>query len=182
MKFMTVLLTLTLNLPVRTQTIPEEAQTAMTMVHVTNTFQFVVPASLERAAPLFGPDGERCWAGPDWNPVFLHPVPGKDTEGVVFTVQRGEHRSVWVNTIFDLAAGRMQYVAFLPERLVSIVDVRLKALDASTTRAEVTYARTALDSSIHAEVEAMGKKDRESGPEWQREIVKCLQSSSSPSR
>src|SRR5277367_6008804 len=82
--------------------------------HVSNSFQFVVRAPLNRAAALFGPEGERCWAGQHWNPEFLYPQPGKDVQGAVFTVQNGPHRSVWVNTLFDPEGGRMQYVSFVP--------------------------------------------------------------------
>jgi hypothetical protein len=142
--------------------------------HVSHRFQFVVRAPLVRAAVLFGPNGERCWAGPNWNPEFLYPQPGKDTQGAVFTIQHGPHKSVWVNTLFDPAAGRMQYVSFTPETLVTTVEVRLTAVDPSNTNVEVTYARTALDSAANEEVEALGRKDSESGPEWQRAIEKCL--------
>ena len=148
--------------------------------HVTNTFHLIVRAPLSRAAMLFGPDGERCWAGPHWNPEFLYPQPGKDVQGAVFTVQHGPHRSVWVNTLFDLAGGRMQYVSFIPEKVVSTVDVRLTPLDASSTSVEVTYARTALDVAANDDVQAMGKKDGESGPEWQQAIEKCLSELRSP--
>ncbi len=144
------------------------------VVHVRNRFEFVVKAPLNRAAILFGADGERCWAGPDWNPVFLHPQPGKDVQGAVFTIQRGLHKSVWVNTIYDPVAGRMQYVSFIPERLVSVVDVCLNSVDSSSTRVEVAYARTALDAAANDEVEALGRKDGESAPEWQRSIENCL--------
>jgi hypothetical protein len=143
-------------------------------MHVSHRFQFVVRAPLSRAAVFFGPDGERCWAGPNWNPEFLFPQPGKDMQGAVFTIQHGPHKSVWVNTLFDPAAGRMQYVSFIPETLVTTVEVRLTAVDPSNTDVEVTYARTALDSSANDEVEALGRKDSESGPEWQRAIERCL--------
>jgi hypothetical protein len=143
-------------------------------VHVSNSFQLLVRAPLARAATLFGPEGERCWAGPHWNPDFLYPQPGKDVQGTVFTVQHGAHKSVWVNTLFDPAAGRMQYVAFIPETLVTTVDVRLTAVDSSSTSVEITYARTALDAAANDEVEDLGKRDRTSGPEWQRAIGKCL--------
>lgn len=142
--------------------------------HVSHRFQFVVRAPMVRAAVLFGPNGERCWAGPNWNPEFLYPQPGKDTQGAVFTVQHGPHKSVWVNTLFDPAAGRMQYVSFIPETLVTTVDVHLTAADPSNTNVEVMYARTALDAAANDEVEALGKKDSESGPEWQQAIEKCL--------
>jgi hypothetical protein len=142
--------------------------------HVTNTFHLMVRAPLSRAATLFGPEGERCWAGPHWNPEFLNPQPGKDIQGAVFTVQHGHHNSVWANTLFDPAGGRMQYVSFIPDRLVSTVDVHLTPLDPSSTNVEVTYARTALNVAANDDVEAMGNRDHESGPEWQRSIERCL--------
>jgi hypothetical protein len=54
------------------------------------------------------------------------------------------------------------------------VDVRLSAVDPTHTEVEVTYARTALNAAINDEVEAMGARDRENGPEWQEAIEKCL--------
>jgi hypothetical protein len=143
-------------------------------VHVSNRFQLIVHAPLSRAALLFGPDGERCWAGPHWNPEFLYPQPGKDVQGAVFTIQHGPNKSVWVNTLFDPQAGRMQYVSFVPDRLVSVVDVWLTSIDPSSTRVDVAYARTALDAEANHDVQAMGRSDRESGPQWQRAIEKCL--------
>ncbi len=142
--------------------------------HVCNSFQFVIRAPLHRAAPLFGPEGERCWAGQHWNPEFLYPQPGKDVQGAVFTVQRGPHTSVWVNTLFDPEGGRMQYVSFVPGTVVSTVDVQLTALDTSSTGVEVTYVRTALDVGANDDVQTMGKSDRESGPHWQQAIESCL--------
>ena len=142
--------------------------------HVTNTFQFDVRAPLSRAATLFGPEGEKCWAGPRWNPKFLHPQPGADIQGAVFTVGDGVHTSIWINILFDMVAGRMQYAAFIPGKVVSTVDVRLTPLNPSSTRVEVTYARTALDAGANEEVEAMGAKDLQSGPEWEQAIEECL--------
>ena len=149
-------------------------QTSVAPAHVSNSFQFVIQVPFSRAAPLFGPEGERCWAGEHWKPEFLHPRRGEDVQGAVFTVPHGPHKSVWINTIFDLAGGRMQYVAFLPDTVVFTVDVRLTAVNASATSVAVTYVRTALDEMVNGDVEAMGKRDRESGPEWQREIEGCL--------
>jgi hypothetical protein len=155
----------------------QTSQTAALPAHVRNSFQFVVRAPLSRAAPLFGPEGERCWAGPHWSPEFLYPQPGKDIQGAVFTVQHGPHTSVWVNTLFDPAAGRMQYVAFIAGAHVSTVDVRLTALDPSSTSVAVTYARTALDVTANDDVRAMGTSDSESGPHWKQAIESCLMGS-----
>jgi hypothetical protein len=152
----------------------DASQASASPAHVSNRFRFTVGAPLSRAATLFGPEGERCWAGEHWNPEFLYPQPGKDVQGAVFRIQQGPHKSVWVNTLFDLAAGRMQYVSFIPEALVSTVDVRLTALDPSSTSVEVTYARTALDAAANDDVEAIGKSDLASGPHWQKAIEMCL--------
>jgi hypothetical protein len=149
-------------------------QPAVVPAHVSNSFQFVIRVPLSRVAPLFGPEGERCWAGRQWNPVFVYPQPGKDVQGAVFTVQHGPQTSVWVNTLFDPEGGRMQYVSFVPGVHVFTVDVRLTPVDSSSTSVEVTYVRTALDVRANEDVETMGKSDRESGPHWQQEIERCL--------
>jgi hypothetical protein len=49
----------------------------------------MVHAPFAKAAPLFGPEGERAWAGKHWNPEFIHPQPARDVEGAVFTIQHG---------------------------------------------------------------------------------------------
>jgi hypothetical protein len=152
----------------------ESSKPSTELVHVSNTFHFEVPASLARVAPLFGPEAERGWAGKHWNPEFLYPMPAKDTQGAVFKVQHGPHSSVWVNTLFDLSGGRMQYVAFIDDVVVTIVDVKLTSTDSSHTAVEVTYTRTALRSAANDDVRALGNSDRESGPEWQKGVEKCL--------
>ena len=68
----------------------------------------------------------------------------------------------------------MQYVAFIPDMLVTTVDGRLTPIDLSSTRVEVNYARTAVDVGANDSVEAMGKSDRESSPHWQQAIENCL--------
>jgi hypothetical protein len=148
----------------------EPAKPPAELVHVSNTFHFEVPASLGRVAPLFGPEAERGWAGKDWNPEFLYPLPGEDTQGAVFRIQHGQHSSVWVNTMFDLSGGRMQYVAFIDDLVVTTVDVKLTSSDSSHTTVEVTYGRTALQPEANGHVRTLGSSDRESGPDWQKGV------------
>jgi hypothetical protein len=151
------------------------ADPSPSMAHVSNSFSFTVDAPLKDAAPLFGPEGERAWAGEDWQPQFVFPTPPRDVEGSVFTLRHGEHTAVWVNTLFDLTAGRMQYVYVLGDLLVTKIDVRLHAIDATHTRVEVTYARTALRPEANAHVAAMGKNDSEQGKVWEDAIRGYLQ-------
>ncbi len=136
---------------------------------------FPGPGASQQAAPLFGPEGERSWAGAEWDPLFLYPQPAKDVQGAVFTVQQGGRKSVWIATLFDVDGGRMQYVSVVPGIRASTVDVRLTAVDASTTSVEVTYVRTALDSSANEEVQALGESDRLEGPHWQESDRNLLQ-------
>jgi len=154
---------------------PAALPAAAPLTHVRNSFAFDIAAPLGRVAPLFGPAGERVWAGPHWNPSFLYPAPGQDIEGAVFTVPHGATASIWVNTVFDLAGGRMQYVCMLPDILVATVDVRLHAT-AAGTHVDVTYSRTALRAEANGTVAGLGEKDRASGPEWQSAVSAALQS------
>jgi hypothetical protein len=151
---------------------------AGTPAHVSTGFEFDVHAPLTEVAPLFGPEGERCWAGKHWNPAFVYPQPGKDAEGAVFTIAHGPHTVVWVNTIFDVADGRMQYVAVIPEVQTFTVDVRLNTVAAALTHVKVAYTRTALDAAANDAVIAMGKMDGSVGPDWQKAIESYLKDGS----
>ena len=152
---------------------PPPAIASPALSHVMHSFRFDIAAPLARAAPLFGPDGERAWGGPTWQPSFLFPEHAQDVEGAVFTVPHGDGTAVWVNTIFDLAGGHMQYVAFIPSAMVTVVDVRLSG-NAGVTTADVTYTRTALDPAMNDKVTALGESDAASGPEWSSAIADAL--------
>ena len=177
-----VLLTLMICVPSLLAQQPEATvtETQQPLAHVSNSFAFTVNASMHDAAPLFGPEGERAWAGDDWNPQFLFPAPARDVEGAVFTVRHGGHTSLWMNTLFDLGGGRMQYVSVLDDLVASTIDVRLHAIDAAHTRVDVTYARTALRPEANEHVNSLGKHDREQGKVWEASINAHLQGRSGP--
>ncbi len=148
--------------------------------HVRNSFVLTVHAPYEEAAPLFGPNGERGWAGARWDPRFLYPQPAEDVEGAVFTVQHGEHKSVWVNTVFDLQTRYFQYVYFIPDVLVTIVDVNFDPLENEDTEVHVVYTRTALNAAANADVKALGESDAQSGKQWQEAVNAYLESRKRP--
>lgn len=145
------------------------------LAHVSNSIAFTVKASMHDAAPLFGPEGERVWSGDDWDPQFVFPTPARDVEGAVFTVHHGGHTAVWVNTLFDVDGGRMQYVYMLADLLVTTIDVRLHATDATHTKVDVTYVRTALRPEADEHVFALGKHDAEQGTVWEKAINTYLE-------
>ena len=142
-------------------------------VHVSTSFEFMIDAPLARAAPLFGPEGERVWGGKAWDPHFAYPRPAKDIQGAVFTVRHADLESIWINTVFDLAAGRMQYVSVVPGVMANVIDVELSSVG-PRTHARVTYTRTALRVSANEHVRTLAAHDAASGPEWQSSITRAL--------
>ncbi len=143
--------------------------------HVINSFDLTVALPYEKAAALFGPEGERPWAGPTWDPHFIYPQPARDQQGAVFIIAHGDHTAVWVNTLFDLDAHHFQYVYVIPEVMTATIDVAFHPTDATQTAVHVTYARTALTAEQNNLVMTLGKQDAASGAEWQSAIEAYLQ-------
>lgn len=145
------------------------AQTAQRTRSETN-FDVIVHAPYAETAVMFGPEGERPWAGKHWDPRFLYPTPGRDEDGAVFTIQHGPLKAVWVITRHDFQARHFQYVYFLPDLLVTTIDVRFEPMDAKTTKVHVTYVRTAVSAEGDEHVAVMSEEDKKSGDEWQKAI------------
>ena len=144
------------------------------LAHGSAKFEFVVDAPLDRAAPFFGPEGERSWTKrEEWDPHFLYPSMPKDQQGAVFTIVRGGQYSVWVNTLFDLTNGRMQYVVFVPGLMTTTIDVNLRP-DGAKTQATVTYTRTALSPEANPTVMELSRKDASQASEWSDAIAGML--------
>jgi len=137
-------------------------------VRTRERFEFTANAPVEVAWPLFGAEGERAWA-PDWYPRFIWPATATDEEGMVFTVDRADLTAVWVNTVFDQAAGRIQYVSVIPDVVVTVITLSLKETGPST-HVEVIYERTALAATAGEAVNQLAAGDRVAGPQWCRQI------------
>ena len=152
------------------------------LMHTQTSFDLTVPLAYEQTAPLFGPEGERAWAGKHWDPKFIHPQPAHDEEGAVFTVRHGPFSAVWVNSQFDVAGRHFQYVYFLPGLMVTVIDVRFKPLSAGSTAVNVVYARTAIAPEGNEHVKAMSEGDRTAGKEWQQAIEEHLAQSAAPAK
>ena len=150
---------------------PAAAGTVRT--HTEAHFSFTAHAPMAQVVPLFGADRERLWA-PHWNPEFIRPNPAADAPGMVFTVAHGHLDSVWVNTAFDLQAGRIQYVYTIPDHLVTVITLNVKP-QGEQTYVDVKYERTSLQPEADAHVEEMAKQDRTSGPEWESQINTYLE-------
>jgi hypothetical protein len=151
-------------------TVSAAAQTAPEpLMHTQTIFTLNVHEPYEKALILFGPEGERAWAGKHWDPQFAWPQPAQDIEGAVFTIQHGPFTAVWVNTAFDVATGHLQYVYVIPGIMATTIDLHLHAEDAST-HVTVVYTRTALTPQGNTHVKAMTEGDRTAGADWQKAL------------
>ena len=133
-------------------------------------FDLTVRLPFTEAAPLFGPEGERPWAGRHWNPQFLYPQPAHDEQNAVFTIQHGPVTAIWVTTLFDIAARHFIYAYFIPGLMVTTIDVRFTPTDSTTTQVHVTYTRTALTPEGNDHVTAFTKSDQTASHDWQQAI------------
>ncbi len=140
------------------------------LLRTQTAFDLVVHLPYAEAAPLFGPQGERPWAGKHWNPQFLYPQPARDEQGAVFTIHHGSVTAVWVNTLFDIEAHHFQYAYFIPVIMVTIVDVRFTPTDPTTTQVHVVYTRTALTPEGNDHVTAFTATDKTAAHDWQQSI------------
>ena len=143
-------------------------------VQVRSAFQFDLSVPPAQAAPLFGPEGERCWAGGNWDPHFVYPQPAHDEQGAVFTVQHGPSTAVWVNALYDLDARHFIYAYFIPGIMVTTIDVRFAPTDANTTEVRVLYTRTALTAEGNGHVTAFTDADKSAAHDWQQAIDASL--------
>jgi hypothetical protein len=143
------------------------------LLHVRNSFAFTIDAPPAVVAPLFGAQRERAWAE-GWDPQFLYPQPPEDKWGVVFTVTHGRHSSTWITTVFEPEKGHIQHVYFIPDTMVTLIDIHLAPSGASGTRVEVIYERTALSPELNDHVQEQGRADSRSADHWRAAIEDCL--------
>jgi hypothetical protein len=109
-----------------------------------------------------------------FDPQFVFPASPHDQQGMVFTtVQEGKNR-IWVNTALDPATGHAQYVYFIPETMIALIDVRLGKLGNSETKVNVVYERTALTPEANQHVAEMAAGDANAGPHWAEMINEHL--------
>ena len=151
-------------------------------LHVQTTVNIIVRAPLKVAAPLFGPLGERLWEGDRWHPVFMHPQPAADIEGAVFTVRYDQQLESWVNTLFDIRARHFQYVFFMPDIMITVVDVHFKPIGPHQTSVSLIFTRTAMTPQSNPQVRAASETDKTAGKFFQQAIDTYLARATTPTQ
>jgi hypothetical protein len=147
------------------------------LAHTHEEFSVIVKALHEKAFPLFGAYEERKWAK-GFEPRFIHPCPPGDQKGMIFTWVLGGAPSVWANTAFDPATGHVQYIYFVQDTMVTLIDIRLTKAGGAETRVDVVYERTALRPDANQKVTQHAQADRNRGSEWDAMINGYLRESS----
>ncbi len=137
--------------------------------HTREEFSFVVSAPYAEVFPLFGADEERKWAA-GFEPQFVHPLPARDQQGMVFTTTQEGLDRVWTNTVFDRDTGHVQYVYWIADVMVALIDIHVTSTGAHQTRVDVAYERTALREEANEQVLRMAHADANSGPKWAEAI------------
>jgi hypothetical protein len=142
-----------------------QASDTLRPTHTHEAFSFVVAAPYAEVFPLFGAYEERKWAV-GFEPKFLHPVPAHDQPGTVFTTVQEDMPRVWVNTAFDVATGHVQYVYWIADLMVALIDIHVTRSGINETKVDVAYERTALRPETNERVVRMAQADANSGPRW----------------
>lgn len=151
------------------------------VLRLRSEFSFTIPVPLDQAVGLFGAHGERVWAGADWNPRFLRPLPPDDGQGSVFVVDSGDEERLGLTTVFDRARGHVRHVFLLGDRCATVIDIHLTALDRDRSRVTVVYERTALSPTAEDEVRRLASRDAAQAPEWEAAIEAVAASRQGPS-
>jgi hypothetical protein len=159
-----------------------EEKAAGPLAHGRTAFSFTVAAAKDRVFPLFGASGERAWGdsghGDPWDPHFIWPTPEHDVEGAVFTIthRHGMHHktATWINTAFDPGTGHIQYVYFVPDAMVTRIDLSVTPIDAASTKVDVVYDQTALTAAANATIQERTEHADDMGKEWKEQVTKAL--------
>ncbi|MBI5267061.1 MAG: hypothetical protein HY851_07500 [candidate division Zixibacteria bacterium] len=153
-----------------------KSETVAGLLRIRSEFAFVARGPYDKVAPLFGAEAERVWAGDYWNPRFLYPNPAHDVEGMIFATEMDGLGATWVNTSFDLKTGFIQYVYFVPDMLVTMIDIRVTRQGEFHTGVYVVYTRTSLKPEGNDDVRKRAEHDRNAGEEWRTKINEALKS------
>jgi hypothetical protein len=137
--------------------------------------RFTLPVGVREAVPLFTPEGERRWAGSDWNPVYPIPAPGGDggDAGTVFTTASDGGDAIWI--VLERRSDGLRYARVAPDRIAGTIEVTCaEATDQGGTEVAVGYNVTSLGPEGVTFVEAIDAGFDEYLESWRREILAGL--------
>jgi hypothetical protein len=145
-----------------------------TLLHAERSFAVRLNATPSQAVALLDPVGEREWA-PNWNPKMIFPAEGScPVKGWVFTTSDKDGEEIWVVTDYDVQNGFIRYVAVLPGRVVTEIEIRVQKEGENKSVAEVTHRRTALSAAGNHFVSALSENAAGHAAHWEYAINEAL--------
>lgn len=134
---------------------------------------FTLPLPVGEAVGLFTPEGERRWAGPDWDPVYAIPQSAQDdcAPGTVFTTESHGGPATWI--VLERREDGMRYARIVAGHNAGTVSVSCVAAG-DGTRVTVTYDVTSLGPDGAAFVQELESGYDAFMASWREAIVEAL--------
>jgi hypothetical protein len=128
---------------------------------------FTVELPVSTARTLFTPEGERAWAGEEWDPQYPDPS-RKEGAGTVFVTTEGGKQTVWV--MVDASAMCVRYVRTTANVDAGTVTVNYEEAGPERTVVTAIYDVTALGSEGEAALDVFAQEFATFIRSWATEI------------
>lgn len=132
---------------------------------------FAIDVDPTRALDLFTPEGERLWAGSDWDPAYPVALEQGATgaeRGIVFETGEEADPTIWVAV--EMRESQVSYARVRPGSEAGIVSVRCLPTGEGGTEVEVTYETTSLSESADRELDGFAEGYAEFIASWKDEL------------
>jgi hypothetical protein len=141
----------------------------MKRIHCVSSFEIPLPPA--QAIQLFTPEGERLWAGEDWDPRYPVALATGATgaeRGTVFVTGEDDAATIWVAMGND--AESVTYARVTPRTMAGIVSVRCTPAGTEATTVEVTYEATSLTDAADAQLDEFAQHYDAFIASWEQEL------------
>lgn len=133
---------------------------------------FLLPLPPADAVSLFTPEGERLWAGSEWDPAY--PMPGgaddASAPGTIFTTESESGTATWI--VLDHSDYEMRYARVVPGRIAGTITVAcVEAAEPDQTRVSVTYDVTSLSPEGAAFIKELEATYDQFLDDWRQHII-----------
>jgi hypothetical protein len=133
---------------------------------------FTADLDVRAARALFTPEGEREWAGNEWDPRYPDPR-RTDGPGTVFVTEREGRRTVWV--IADATPTSVRYVRATAGLDAGIVTVSCEEARPGRTTVTVAYDVTALGPEGETSLDSFAAGYEDFIASWGAAIERALE-------
>jgi hypothetical protein len=133
---------------------------------------FLLSLPTAEAVSLFTPEGERLWAGSEWDPVYpiTEAADADSAPGTVFLTESDSGSATWI--VLDHGDNEMRYARVVPGRIAGTITVTcIGAAEKDQTRVSVTYDITSLGPEGAAFVKELEATYDEFLEDWRQQIA-----------